>query len=45
MFLYCIIGGKADVITKTHQTVYLKWVSFIICELYINKDDIKKKTF
>lgn len=45
IFLYFIIGGKMDVITcKTHQIVYLKWVHFIVCELCINKDDIKIKT-
>lgn len=28
---------------KTHWNIYLKWVNFIVCELYLTEIDLKKK--
>ena len=28
---------------KTHWNIYLKWVSFIVCELYLKELNLKKK--
>ena len=38
-----VVAAPVYTLIKPHQSVSLKWVHFIACELYLNKVDLKIK--
>lgn len=41
-FRFVVIVAQLCEYTKNYRIIYFKGVNFIICELYLNKDAIKK---